>query len=180
VASEGQVLNRRRARFRVSKLAPHLAGAARDLRKGYSQGVLRVLALGAVACGAPTTTISNRGGTPTNPPDLDALRALVTQHSDADFDADARGRGCPSYVTLGFYANQLVDRPTKHAIRHLHGGCGAFPDVPWTFDPPRDPAYWFCTVAYDVGDVSPRHYELHLRVRIVDAALDLRTIACPY
>jgi len=146
--------------------------------------VTRILVVVVVvaACGGSSPAISNHGGAQPVPPDLSELRALVTQHADAEFDAHARERGCSEELALHAYLEQLEGNGTRGDIHYLRGGCGPFPTTPLPIDPPVDPAYWFCTVdAYtaDTAGDSPWHYALHVRVRIIDRAIDLDTVACP-
>lgn len=148
---------------------------------------MRALVVVIAACGGSVPpSPSNRAAptTATDPaPDLAKLRVLLGPPASLPFDARAQARGCPDNQTLGAYVDMLVTTATREdAGEHwLRGGCGPFPRSPLSIDPPRDDAYWFCTIdAYtNPGGDSPWHYEVHMRVRKDDRALDLETIACP-
>lgn len=120
------------------------------------------------------------------PPDLAQLRALLEPWHDHVFTSDERDlRGCPLDQTLGAYL-ALLDENTEPdpeepgRVNERTGGCDVpTEDAMW---PEPDPAYWLCTVrAYtrdEAGD-SPWHYELRVRVRRSDGAVDPSWIACP-
>lgn len=151
-------------------------------------GLLLTLGCGA-ASEAPTTTatapdeISPAASTG---PDLAELRALLVPHTAHPFDSAAQARGCPSDASLGQYVELLVStttpEPGSSDVVRLTGGCAEERPARVPLDPPLDPAYWDCRIdayASDGAGESPWHYELRLRVRRADSAVDLDHLACP-
>ncbi|MBN8610992.1 MAG: hypothetical protein J0L92_10435 [Deltaproteobacteria bacterium] len=120
------------------------------------------------------------------PPDLAQLRALLEPLHGHTFTNEERDeRGCPPDQDLGAYLamldqNTAPDPSEPGRVNERTGGCDVpTEDAMW---PEPDPAYWLCTVsAYtrDAGGESPWHYELRVRVRRSDGAIDPSWIACP-
>lgn len=140
----------------------------------------------AAGCGAGSTEPSSQAAsTSAAPPTLEQLRASLVSLHDHAFTADEQARGCPADQSLGAYL-ALLDQNTEPdpddpgAVRERTGGCDvATDDAMW---PAADPAYWPCTVrahANDAAGESPWTYELRVRVRRSDAAIDPSWIACP-
>lgn len=140
-------------------------------------------------CGGAATSLppSNAGGAPARPvpADVAGMRALLEPYAAMKFDAGAIDRGCPAEQSLGAYVEMLVRVDPEAApgdTFRLTGGCGAFPERPIPIDPPADEAHAFCRIdsyRVDAAGESPWHYELHVRVRRADLAVDLATVACP-
>ena len=133
-----------------------------------------------VACTHPPPPLANSGIDASHPPSLAELRARLPH---VTFKSEKRG--CVAEDEIDAYAGQLVQagRDGFEAGDHhtLTGGCGAFPAAPLPTDPPRDDAYWFCTVDAEVVDpweTSPWHYMLHVRIRKADGLVDVATAAC--
>ena len=123
-------------------------------------------------------------------PDLRKLLVRLRPYAARRFDAAAQERGCPADQTLGQYLDLLTREGSPPGgsppgdLRRLSGTCIDFPPPSQRIqiDPPADPAHWFCLIesfASDVQGESPWHYELRLRVRRPDGALDLAHLACP-
>ncbi len=145
--------------------------------------------LGSAGCGGsrssppPANPSSPQADTP---PDLARLRTMLEPlHGHAFTTEERDARGCPADQTLGEYL-ALLDQNTEPdpsdpgRVNERTGGC----DVPagdamW---PAPDPAYWRCTVSASTRDAdgeSPWHYELRVRVRRSDGAIDPSWLACP-
>lgn len=148
--------------------------------------------LGDAGCGGsessppPANPSSTQESQTSTAPDLAQLRARLVPLHDRAFTSEERDeRGCPSDQTLGEYL-ALLDRNTEadpdepDRVNERTGGCDVpTEDAMW---PAPDPAYWRCTVsAYtrDADGESPWHYELRVRVRRSDGAIDPSWIACP-
>jgi len=158
---------------------------------------MRTLALAAtlaVGCGraAPSpggTAVGNAGGAGAvaSPPDLRELRALLAPHAAARFTASAVERGCPAESSVGEYIAMLItngEGGEPGDVHRLTGGCGEFPAAAAIapVDPPADPAYWYCRIdafTSDPAGESPWHYELRVRVRRADRAVDPVELGCP-
>lgn len=144
-----------------------------------------------VGCGSSSTPPAVANMTTASaanaPPDLARLRQLLAPHASSKFGkVSADDRGCSVAPTIGEYVEQLVhygeqgDAPGD--THYLHGGCGDHFAQPTGIDPPASPEYWLCNLeAYssDPEGESPWHYELRVRIRKADGALDIPTIACP-
>jgi len=139
------------------------------------------------ACGGGTTTAppSNTGGSTPAIPDLAGVQNAVAAHAAHRLTND---RGCSAEQTLGDYVAMLVTNgtgePGSPDTHRLTGGCAEFPaaDALAPIDPPSDPAYWYCRIdsyTVDAAGESPWHYELRLRIRKADGAVDLATLSCP-
>jgi hypothetical protein len=153
---------------------------------------MRVLALTAlVACGGsqgPPPAVANTTAAPSQPaPDLAALRALLEPHAASKFGKlSADDRGCSVAPTIGQYVAQLVKYGEQGAApgdtHWLRGGCADHFEHSTGIDPPASPDYWSCAMeAYtsDPAGDEPWHYELRVRIRKSDRAVDIPTIACP-
>jgi len=151
---------------------------------------MRAALLVFAACGASSpSTPSNTGGAAPTKPDLAGVRAAVATHAQHRFDATAMtDRGCPADQSLGEYVAMLVKNgtgePESKDTHRLTGGCDEFPsaDALAPIDPPRDTTYWYCRIdsyTVDPEGESPWHYELRLRIRKADGAVDLSTLSCP-
>lgn len=122
-------------------------------------------------------------------PELPELRARLAPLAARRFDAAAQQRGCPADQTLGQYLAMLVDNGERGdgergTVHRLAGACAdSVPPAERTgIDPPADPAYWLCRIeafSSDPGGESPWRYELRLRVRRADRAVELAHVACP-
>lgn len=119
-------------------------------------------------------------------PDLAQLRTMLEPLHDHVFTNEERdARGCPSDQTLGEYL-ALLDQNTEadpgepDRVNERTGGCDVqTEDAMW---PAADPAYWLCTVrahSRDAAGESPWTYELRVRVRRSDGAIDPSWLACP-
>jgi hypothetical protein len=144
------------------------------------------------ACSSParapsTPTNSATGTSPAGPPTLAHLRELLAPHAGLRFDqAAVDDRACSVTPTLGEYVDLLVrygehgESPgDKHSLK---GGCSDRFEQQRGLDPPSSPEYWMCIIdsyVVDPAGESPWHYELRLRVRKSDEAVDLTTLACP-
>lgn len=138
-------------------------------------------------CGAPTRPVP-ADTTPTAP-DQAALRERLRAVGGHRFDQAAQGRGCPADQTLTQYIellerNTAPDPESPGDIRRFGGSCGEFPPPArrLPLDPAADAAHWFCRLdafTSDRAGDSPWHYELRLRVRRADGAIDLASFACP-
>jgi len=74
----------------------------------------------------------------------------------------------------------MLERNSATGKTHgFTGRCGEFPAQPSPVDPPADAAYWYCAIDAYTTDAEPWNYELRLRIRRRDAAVDLATFGCP-
>lgn len=147
----------------------------------------------ACACGASEPSASlpppERATSEVTAPDLAELRQLLSAHEAHAFDAAALDRGCPADQSLGAYLGMLVENGSPSGdpdgdLHRLEGGCESVSPgmVRRPIDPPLDPAFWDCRIeafASDPAGESPWHYELRMRVRRTDRAVDLEHVSCP-
>lgn len=164
------------------------AGLEARLAPDMERALARLDARLAQETDAPPVANQTASGPQTPAPDLAALRRLLAPHHAVAFDARAQAHGCPADQTLGAYLSMFAENGEAAGepgeVHTYAGGCADAPTSAerMPLNPPADPAYWFCRIdAYtrDAAGEAPWHYELRLRVRRVDAAPDLTTLACP-
>ena len=151
--------------------------------------VAGIALLGNAGCGGSRSTpppANPSTASRSSPPDLATLRTMLEPlHGHAFTNEERDARGCPSDQTLGEYL-ALLDQNTEpdpddpDRVNERTGGCDVpIGDAMW---PDPDPGYWPCTVrahSRDAAGESPWTYELRVRVRRSDGAIDPSWIACP-